>query len=162
MGDATQVDLPGTGQSSGPLVAEAPKRYFPIHKITEIEALTRSIAVHTADIDVYEVSADERSLKPLEERWRSGESGPDSMPVESIRASTARRARCPWPCRAVLRKKSPQSFPGEKVNLDRILKGVNEGVIERGTFLDFSIGFGLRAAPPHTPRGAMRNRKKGK
>ena len=36
-------------------------------------------------------AADERSLKPLEERWRSGESGPESisastraMPVEQI------------------------------------------------------------------------------
>ena len=45
-------------------------------------------------IGVYEISIDEKSvtaLKPLEERWRSGESGPESihastraMPVEPI------------------------------------------------------------------------------
>ena len=42
--------------------------------------------IFLVDVWVYEIFVDERrvwSLKPLEERWRSGESGP-----ESIRAST--------------------------------------------------------------------------
>ena len=44
------------------------------------------LQIFLVDIWVYEIFVDERrvwSLKPLEERWRSGESGP-----ESIRAST--------------------------------------------------------------------------
>ena len=48
--------------------------------------LQKQMFLDLVDIGVYEISTDEKSvtaLKPLEERWRSGESGP-----ESIRAST--------------------------------------------------------------------------
>ena len=47
--------------------------------------LQKQMFLDLVDIGVYEISTDEKSvtaLKPLEERWRSGESGP-----ESIRAS---------------------------------------------------------------------------